>query len=274
MNYEDININDSDTYIDDSTINSDTCCPFPMSEPFSDQQELEPFEVSSDDEDSVIERSDITWELQKQPDTCAVVAEMCLVNQFISDDLLTQEQAVEISEEHGWYQPGAGTSPKDIGRMMDLYNIANHSKLNATIRDLAQELQSGHGVIVGVHADELWKPDLLHKLLDFLGLDTEPADHAVVVTGIDMSDPSQPMVIINDSGNPNGDGARYPLDQFMAAWENSDFYYTATDAPMPKQDVSILDQIDWEKIICGIAKVLIPVLLEEFLSSDENINLI
>lgn len=47
------------------------------------------------------------------------------------------------------------------------------------------------------------------------------ADHAVQVTGIDMSNPDQPMVILNDPGAANGGGAMVPVDAFVDAWEDS-----------------------------------------------------
>jgi hypothetical protein len=31
------------------------------------------------------------------------------------------------------------------------------------------------------------------------------------------------MVILNDSGNPNGRGVMIPLDDFMDAWQDSEF---------------------------------------------------
>ena len=80
-------------------------------------------------------------------------------------------------------------------------------------------------------------------LIDALGLDKaefSPADHAVAVTGIDLSDPSNPMVILNESGSPDGAGVRYPLDRFMDAWDNSDCYYVATDGT-PTQDLGQFD---------------------------------
>ncbi len=193
------------------------------------------------------------WEQQMLPDTCAVVSEMSIINQFGYD--LTQDQASFISAEHGWYHPGGGTPMGDIGNMMDLYNIPNHTVFDATIKDLAAELQAGHGVIVGVNSSELWKTGPLADLNEFLcetfGIDN-PADHAVVVTGIDVSDPSQPMVVINDSGHPDGAGARYPLDQFIDAWENSGFYYTATDNPIPSNDIETIGGLeDWGKWLTG-----------------------
>ncbi len=205
------------------------------------------------------------WEWQRSDDTCAVVSEMSIINQFGHD--LTQEQAAYISSENGWYMPGGGTSPMHIGNMMDLYDIPNHTVLGATVADLAQELQAGHGVIVGVDSAELWAEGPLAELWQYLksalGLDNSmfsPANHAVVVTGIDMSDPNHPQVIINDSGAPDGASARYPLDKFMDAWENSDFYYVATDEPMPGTQPGLLDQIDfspWLALLGEVAPVVV-----------------
>lgn len=203
------------------------------------------------------------WELQIAPDNCAVAAEMSIINQFGHD--LSQHEANFISATHGWYHPGGGTNPGDIGNMMDLYNIPNHTRVNASIAELAAELQAGHGVIVGVHSAELWDTGLLAELKHFLckafGLDNSiwnPADHAVVVTGIDASDPTNPMVILNDSGHPDGAGAAYPLDKFMDAWENSNFYYTATDAAIPHNNMDSIDLLDFGKwIAAGAAGVTV-----------------
>ena len=48
------------------------------------------------------------------------------------------------------------------------------------------------------------------------------ADHAVEVIGFDYSDPNNPMVILNDSGTPDGCGELVPLDVFVNAWEAGD----------------------------------------------------
>lgn len=177
------------------------------------------------------------WQYQIAVDNCAVTAEMSLLNQFGID--LNQEEAMYVSSSHGWYHTG-GTCPDDIGNLMELYGVPNHTVRHACLADLASELRQGHGVIVGVRSDQLWdqgpQADFWNFFKAACGLDTpefSPADHAVVVTGIDVSDPEHPMVIVNDSGEPNGQAHAYPLDRFMDAWENSDFYYTATDAALP-----------------------------------------
>jgi hypothetical protein len=177
------------------------------------------------------------WIYQDAADNCAVAAETSIINQFLGEDMSLQD-ASYISAANGWYQPGMGTNPSEIGNLMDLAGIQNHTVMGATIEQLASELQNGHGVIVGVNSDELWDQGILHDIkqffLDAFGLENvNPADHAVTVTGIDVSDPNNPMVIINDSGMPNGAAVKYPLEQFTDAWQNSGFYYTATDIPIP-----------------------------------------
>lgn len=187
------------------------------------------------------------WIHQNSIDNCAVAAETSLINQFIGDHL-SLDDATYISASHGWYEQGGGTMPDEIGNLMDLNGIPNHSVIDGTMDQLAYELQQGHGIIVGVNTDELWDEGILNNIkqffLDAFGLDNvNPANHAVTVTGIDISDPDHPMVIINDSGTPNGAAVKYPLDQFQDAWENSGFYYTATDVPIPDSPYgSLTDQ--------------------------------
>ncbi len=188
-------------------------------------------------------------------DSCAVAAEASIIRQFGID--LNEGEAAYISAQNGWYQPGGGTSPEVIGNLMDLYNIDNHSVAHASISDLAQELSQGHGVIVGVRSDQLWDQGAGFELKNFLckafGFDSSdylPADHAIVVTGIDLSDPDNPMVLINDSGVPNGGAQAYPLDRFMDAWENSDFYYTATNSALPSM-AGDLNTPEWEGLNWG-----------------------
>lgn len=192
------------------------------------------------------------WDMQEFVDNCEPTAESFIIKQFGYDNISTNDFAY-ISNANGWYQPGGGTNPEHLGDMMDIFGIDNHTVSNATIQDLASEIANGHGVIVGVRADQLWDQgplqDLWNWLADIFGFDNpvdSPADHAVCVTGIDMSDPDNPMVILNDPGHPNGQGAAYPLDRFMDAWENSNFVMNSTDSPLPAftaQNEAIRDSI-------------------------------
>ena len=176
-------------------------------------------------------------EPQMWADNCLVCAETSIIKQFGID--IDQGSAAYNSAVNGWYMPGCGTSATDMGNLMDLYGVENHTVTNATVADLAQELKSGHGVVVGIRSDQLWDQGPGQELINFLaklvGVDTseyQPADHAIVVTGIGES-PDGPVVYINDSGVPDGAAQPYPLDRFMDAWENGGFTYTATDDALP-----------------------------------------
>ena len=190
------------------------------------------------------------WQPQGLPDNCAVAAQTSIINEFLSHhDHLSLEQANYIAFSNGWYHPGGGgTAPDDVGKLFDVYDIPHHQVDHASVEQLASELQAGHRIIVGVNSAELWDQGPLGEfwnwLIEKLGLDTSafnPADHAVVVTGINVSDPLHPKVVLNDSGDPNGAGMQYPLDRFMDAWQNSDFHYVATDVGPPSGTVPHFD---------------------------------
>ena len=95
----------------------------------------------------------------------------------------------------------------------------------ATSSDLVEELSRGHKVIVGLDGGELYNQDWFGEDL----INPYGADHAVMVTGIDMRNPDQPMVVLNDPGIPEGAGVSVPLEQFLDAWEDSGNRYVATD---------------------------------------------
>jgi hypothetical protein len=107
---------------------------------------------------------------------------------------------------------------EDVGNILEAYGINVDRHQGGTIQDIEQCLQNGGDVIVGVDADEIWYRDN-----DTFG-PGDDANHAIEVIGIDYSNPDQPMVILNDSGTPDGCGSMVPLDQFMDAWEDSGFY--------------------------------------------------
>lgn len=178
------------------------------------------------------------WDHQDLDYDCAVVAQASVINQYL-DSPISETQAVFDAAFNGWLTPD-GTRSDDVGSLLDLYGIPNHHVGGATIEQLAAELQAGNRVIVGVNSAELWADgpgaEFSNWLCDVFGLDRADftrADHAIVVTGIDVSSPDNPMVIVNDSGKPDGAFDHYPLDRFMDAWENGNFSYVATDAPPP-----------------------------------------
>jgi hypothetical protein len=201
------------------------------------------------------------WELQNLPDNCGVVAQSSILSQFGLD--VSMDEATYVAMANGWYTPGFGTSPDDLGNVLEAYGVPTHSVDYATIEQLAAELQQGHRVLVGVNSGELWEQgpmaDFWNWFNEVTGRDSStlaPADHAVAVIGLDLSDLGNPQVILNDPGHPDGAGQTYPLDQFMDAWENSDFHYTSTSiAPMGTGplEFNIAQFLGWGTTAAGVA---------------------
>ncbi len=166
--------------------------------------------------------------IQHQSDTCAIKSQQIILHSFgvdIPEEILTIE-----ATSRGYYVPGKGSAPSLVGMLLEDHGVGTHTKYHATVYDLAAELAQGHKVIVGVDADELWRPSFYNDLFG------EQANHALIVTGIDTSNPYDVHVLITDPGT--GDVARsYPMAQFLDAWHDSSCMMVATDtAPLISYD--------------------------------------
>ena len=153
------------------------------------------------------------WEYQGDTNRCAVFAQMFAIEDLLDIDI-DPDELTAMAEENGWFDDG--TPPNCVGKLMEAYGLETHSG-SGTVDDIANCLENGGKVIVGLDSSEIWVgPD--HEDAYSPGMQ---ADHAVEVIGIDYSDPDNPMVILNDSGTPDGAGETVPLDQFMDAWQDS-----------------------------------------------------
>lgn len=167
---------------------------------------------------------------QDYPDTCAVKCQELIIEQFTGQSI-PEDALVQEALQHGWYRPTQGTLPQDIGNLLELHGIAVNRYENANIFNLASELAQGHKVIIGLDSGELWSENpILEQIEDRFGIGG--ADHAVVVSGIDTTDPANVKVIISDPGTGEG-AATYPLAQFLDAWRDSNFFMVATQQPAP-----------------------------------------
>lgn len=168
---------------------------------------------------------------QTASDDCAIRAQQFIIEQFTGQKISEQSLEQE-AEKNGWYDPGKGGTPvADMGKLLQDHGIAVDTYTHATVNQLATELAQGHKVIVAVNAEDLWKFDpALAGEVQASGSQT--ADHAVVISGIDTSDPNNPKVMISDPGT--GEAlASYPLNDFLTAWKTSDFSMVATKDPAP-----------------------------------------
>lgn len=185
---------------------------------------------------SIIEEATKAWGLppidEKSPfvdqhyqDTCAIRSQQLILNDFGID--VTQEELIKIATENGWY--ACGTALPDINKLLEYFDVKTNMVENANVYALTNELAMGHRIIVAVDSGELWNPGFGESLEDKVA---QMADHALIVAGIDTTDPKNVTVQLMDPGT--GDIAKsYPLDQFMDSWKDSNCLMVSTMEPAP-----------------------------------------
>ncbi len=137
--------------------------------------------------------------------------------------------------EHGWFTDD-GTAKEDVGRLLELHGVPCEIYYDANRYNLLSELAQGKRIIVTVDSSELWRDDSMfskawEKIKDII---PAGADHALVVSGIDTSDPEHIQVVLTDSG----DGHRtvsYPIEQFEDAWRDGMCQMVVTKTPPPEE---------------------------------------
>ncbi len=166
--------------------------------------------------------------LQTYKDTCAIKAQQLVLQRHGIH--VTEDQMVKVAIEHGWYEPGHGTSMDNVGRLLEYYGVPMHQYAGGNICNVVNELALGHDVIMSVDSGELWHPGGKEKLEDLLN--PYGADHALIVSGVNTDDPKNVKVIVTDPGS--GDVCReYSLAQFVDAANDSHFFMVTTDNPSP-----------------------------------------
>ena len=182
-----------------------------------DTERISPFDRREQPSEGIeahdVEEAVEEWHVQEKDYSCAVCSQQFIINEFM-DLNLTEEQLCKIAEAQGWLNPELGTSPRDVGNLLELFGIDTHTNYEGNMNDIKNTLDQGGRVIVAVDSAVLWTE----------GYGNYPVygmDHAIEVIGIDDSNPNDIRVIINDSGIENGGGLTVSYLEFMEAWQPS-----------------------------------------------------
>ena len=182
-----------------------------------DTERISPFDRREQPSEGIeahgVEEAVEEWHVQENDYSCAVCSQQFIINEFM-DLNLTEEQLCKIAEAQGWLNPELGTSPRDVGNLLELFGIDTHTSYEGNMNDIKNTLDQGGRVIVAVDSAVLWNE----------GYGNYPVygmDHAIEVIGIDDSNPNDIRVIINDSGIENGGGLTVSYLEFMEAWQPS-----------------------------------------------------
>ena len=170
---------------------------------------------------------------QVYSDTCAIQSQKLILEKFGID--ISQEDLIRESYENGWYDPdsGGGTCMSDIGKLLENHGVPVVQTSGNNIFSLARELAQGHQVIVGVDSGELWNRGSWTQALEdyFIG---EIPDHALIVSGLDASDPENVQVVLTDPGTGQ-ERVRYSEREFLEAWKDSDCWMMSTEVAPPDE---------------------------------------
>ena len=180
---------------------------------------------------------------QEYMDNCAIKCQQLILEEFGIE--VSAEELARMSFAHGWYMPGSGTVEEDVGKILQAYGIDITRYENANVFNLVSELAQGRQIIIAVDSGELWSSNEILK--DIATVHPELfedgiADHAVIVSGVDISDPNNPIVVITDPGTGQVAG-EYPMADFLDAWEDSGFQMVATNVSPEQFAAAHVDSI-------------------------------
>ena len=182
---------------------------------------------------------------QLYDDTCAIKSQQLILKDFGID--LSEDQLRDEAIANGWYD--GGTSASDIGKLLELHGVGISQYDNANIFNLVNELAQGHKVVVGLDSGELWEDNLFDKIFE-----DSKADHALIVSGIDTSDPENVKVILTDPGT--GDLLKeYPMDRFVEAWQDSNCFMMTTNDPVPDIFISFDNPCGFDMSVCNVPMI-------------------
>lgn len=158
------------------------------------------------------------WEYQEKSGPCAIYAQKFAIEALTGREIPIEE-LIAVAEENGWYdeEQGSGTVSLNMDKLLEYYGVEHQMSFDNDVNSLEEALQNGQKIVVSVDSGQIW-----HGESNDIFSPETAADHAVEVIGIDRSDPNNPMVVLNDSGTPDGCGELVPLDVFENAWNAGD----------------------------------------------------
>ncbi|MBD2207430.1 C39 family peptidase [Calothrix sp. FACHB-1219] len=168
------------------------------------------------------------WQKQQGSNSCAVVAQVSVLESITGIEI-SEAQACQVAEANGWFDPETGTTPEQIGKFLEHYGVPCEKSYNASLEDIADALEKGDKVIVGLDAHEIWNP--LKDPMTGSPLEQANGGHAVWVTGIDTEPDGSVRIILNDSGTPNGQMKVVDAEDFLNAWEDYGNLLVVADSP-------------------------------------------
>ena len=160
------------------------------------------------------------WRYQQQDLDCGEMAVADVLGQISGHEPTEGEITAaagnipSVSHPGPIYRPSSKTKNSDLRVLLAHYGVKS-AAVHTNTGALAQDLDQGHKVIVGLNDKTIWnKPG-----------DRTQENHFVVVTGIDTQ---AGVVHLNDSGSKAGRDEQVWIATFEQAWKTSDYFAVVT----------------------------------------------
>ncbi|MCR4784920.1 MAG: hypothetical protein K6A35_10490 [bacterium] len=155
------------------------------------------------------------WEFQGDTNRCALYSQKFVIEELTGKSVPIDE-VVDLATERGWFHDG--TAALDVDKVLHHYGIDTEVTYHNSLQDIVSHLSNGkERLMAAVDGDENWyggQADIFSP--------SSSANHMVEIIGADLRDPSNPMIILNDSGTPDGRGLMVPWERFSDAFEDGD----------------------------------------------------
>ena len=157
-----------------------------------------------------------------------------------------EEQLLQNAIQNGW-QKEDGTALHNVGRHLESKGLVVTRQYNASIEDIAIDINENNSVIVAVDGGELLG-NRTEEIMEDIVIGQIP-DHTVVVLSLDEKGRT---ITLYDPNSPN-DEDTYPIEQFKDAWNDSKNYLVTitsnsmkTYAPKPidLSDVELTEDLN------------------------------
>ena len=156
---------------------------------------------------------------------CAIYAQYHILKDYGFSGSI--EDLTNTAIKNGWYDPEIGVMTDDMGKLLEANGVSCMLYTDAHEYNLIAELAKGKHIIVKIDPREICD-----------GFNELDKSHAVVVKGINFSNPEDVKIVLLDSG-VGCFAKEYSFSNFMKAWKNRDcLMWVPTDSPTHRSEDS------------------------------------
>ena len=159
------------------------------------------------------------WFNQAANGYCVPSSVAQIVSEYTGQHFADEDAFVALANELHLFDVGPDGVPSmsldGALRLLEASGVPASIDPAGTVDELVEHLDEGRRIILAVDSGEIWGTEVAGDT----ALEFDAADHAVVLTGIDLD---RGVAILSDPGTPDGNMSEIPLDVLVDAWADAD----------------------------------------------------